>query len=115
MQAVPESKSGYSFVYFLINDDDIVYIGQSKNLEDRISQHGNSKEFDRFTYFEVSDCIVDIVESCYIHKIRPALNGNLNNSGNGSDPEKHTPVSISRMCEILCDLAEKEQKLQDAE
>jgi len=37
-------------VYILYDDDAIVYVGQSKNVYNRINQHIRDKEFDRVRY-----------------------------------------------------------------
>ena len=37
-------------VYILYDDDEIVYVGQSKNVYNRLNQHIKDKEFDRVRY-----------------------------------------------------------------
>lgn len=37
-------------VYILYDDDEIVYVGQSKNVYNRLNQHIRDKEFDRVRY-----------------------------------------------------------------
>ncbi len=63
-------------VYFLIHKDSIVYVGQSKNVFSRVATHANEgvKVFDRWCYIECEEGQLDLVESLYIHTIRPKMN-----------------------------------------
>lgn len=61
-------------VYFLIDGDEIVYVGQSINIMVRISTH-NDKKFDRYAYIACDKSSLDFLESIYIHFLRPRLNG----------------------------------------
>jgi len=68
MDSMEVPKDGFSFVYFLINDGEIVYVGQTKHIADRLNNHLLSgKSFDRHLKIEVKDEHVDVIESCYIH------------------------------------------------
>ncbi|MFC3338766.1 hypothetical protein [Paracandidimonas soli] len=60
-------------VYFLLDGDDIVYIGQSTNIINRIAQHVD-KAFERFAYIECEQSALNMVESIFIHRYRPKLN-----------------------------------------
>jgi len=60
-------------VYFLIDGDEIVYVGQSTNIHSRIAQH-NDKKFDKFTFVECEQSALNMVESIFIHTYRPKLN-----------------------------------------
>lgn len=62
-------------VYFLINDDQVVYVGQSLNVYSRIAQHKNNKQFERFAFIPCPPTVLDRLESIYIHCLRPTLNG----------------------------------------
>lgn len=98
-------KEGNSIIYFLIDDDEIVYVGQTKKqLHLRLAYHkNNGRVFDRSEITEVESKYADVVESCYIHTLRPKYNGNSINLSNGkNDREKHAPVTISQMCEFMC-------------
>ena len=65
-------KSG---VYFLINNGKVVYVGQSATLMARVVQHMGLKEFDSFAYIACERNMLDVMESLYIHVLRPPLNG----------------------------------------
>lgn len=71
--AVPESLSG---VYFLIRNDEVVYVGKSKNMLNRIQDHiaNPEKVFNRFTFFPTHPSSAMAVESYYISLFRPRLN-----------------------------------------
>lgn len=65
-------------VYFLIYNNDIVYIGKSNNIFLRISDHieDKTKSFDNWFYllYDVSDEILSEIEYEYIKKFNPILN-----------------------------------------
>lgn len=63
-------------VYFLIKDEEIIYVGQSVNIEARIHQHRSTKSFDRFTYIECNSEDLNKIETMYINKLKPKLNYN---------------------------------------
>ena len=62
-------------VYFLIQSQRVVYVGQSVNVFSRILNHQAGKDFDSFAYIPCSPDILDRLESLYIHTLRPPLNG----------------------------------------
>ena len=66
-------------VYFLFQDDEIVYVGQSVDIHARISVHmsDENKEFDSFSFIEFSDDNLDIHEGDYIMEYRPFLNSTM--------------------------------------
>lgn len=64
-------------VYFLVHQDEIVYVGQSLNIWSRIGTHVSSKKFDRAAYIQVPREKLDLVESLYIHMLKPKLNGRI--------------------------------------
>ena len=70
--ALPWEKS--SGVYFLLHDDEIVYVGQSVHIYSRIAGHAD-KKFNRYAYIPCPPEALDVLESLYIHLLRPALNG----------------------------------------
>lgn len=59
-------------VYFLLHEEEIVYIGQSINPGARISQHAKDKIFDRVLLLPTMD--LDTVEAKYIKKFQPKYN-----------------------------------------
>lgn len=64
-----------SGVYFLVDNNDVVYVGQSVNVYARIAQHTDK----RFTHYAIIPCQIELLnklESLYIHLLRPRFNGN---------------------------------------
>ncbi|HGA7692125.1 TPA: GIY-YIG nuclease family protein [Salmonella enterica subsp. enterica serovar Virchow] len=61
-------------VYFLLDGDDVVYVGQSRNVYSRISSHPG-KNFNRYAFVPCAVEALDKLESLYIHLLRPKLNG----------------------------------------
>ncbi len=62
-------------VYFLFDADELVYIGQSKNMLSRIGQHiKGSKAFDSYTFIECGEDELDGLEAAYIKQYQPKLN-----------------------------------------
>lgn len=63
-------------VYFLIREEEIVYVGQSNNIHARISYHMQctNKKFDSFSYINVPLERLNNVESHYIEKFEPEYN-----------------------------------------
>ena len=61
-------------VYFLIHNEVIVYVGQSKNVYRRTDTHKKDKNFDRITVIECLESDLDKVENFYINKFKPILN-----------------------------------------
>ena len=67
-------------IYFLVDNANVVYVGQSVNIFSRVSQHFNDKkQFTSFAYIVCDRAILDKMESLYIHYLKPKLNGRLNN------------------------------------
>lgn len=72
-QYSPELKHGY--VYFLVNKDKIVYIGQTTHLRNRIRQHKRSrKNFDSAYSIRIPKDRLTAVEGEFIQKYRPHYN-----------------------------------------
>jgi len=61
-------------VYFLIKNNEIIYIGQTTNLHARIATHRSNKNFDYFSFLPVEKDMLDITERAYITKFNPKLN-----------------------------------------
>jgi len=63
-------------VYFLIQDNKIVYIGKSFNIYVRIDQHYKSEKiiFDKWNYIELSKEKIDEMETRYVLKYNPKYN-----------------------------------------
>jgi hypothetical protein len=69
-------------VYFLINKDEVVYVGQSKtNILDRIAKHKrNGRAFERYAYIQCALGDVDNLERMYIEAFFPVGNISTSNS-----------------------------------
>ena len=63
-----------AFVYFLFQDDVLVYIGQTTNIVTRISSHLDNKDFDRVATVEVADDELNLVEGINIMEYKPIYN-----------------------------------------
>lgn len=63
-------------IYFLMKDDEIVYVGQSQSIYSRLYSHNKdiNKKFDKYYYTEVSNNELDDKESEYIFKFNPIYN-----------------------------------------
>jgi len=69
--SIPRPVSG---IYFLILGEQIVYVGQSINILQRVGMHAATKEFDRYYYFECAQEHLDSLEAYCIHKFCPTQN-----------------------------------------
>ena len=85
-----------SYVYFLVSDDKIVYIGQSKWMIFRIGCHQmglcngtDKKEFDEVYYMKVSEKDIDEVEKFYIDFFRPYYNATYRRFYHETDHQRH--------------------------
>lgn len=78
-----------SGVYFLVQNEEVVYVGQSVNIYLRITQHGI--KFDKYAFVPCPVNLLDRLESFYIHVLRPRLNGDFN------DQEKHAPIRFNKL------------------
>jgi len=81
----PEVKQLSSFcgIYFLIHNDDIVYIGQSIDIPNRIRQHKGHYPFDTVKYIEVNKNKLNKIEKEYILQYTPKYNKTyLHKNGN---------------------------------
>lgn len=65
-----------TYVYFLISNGDIVYIGQTRFLQNRIGDHVNSvkMKFNSVTYFETDHYGAKVIERYLIGRLRPIYN-----------------------------------------
>jgi hypothetical protein len=61
-------------IYFLVKNNEVVYIGQSKTIEVRVSTHIGAKDFDKAYYFECPLEELDEVEMELIRAVKPVLN-----------------------------------------
>src|SRR5690554_2342080 len=95
---VPKAKSSTEKslcgVYFLVSGDEVVYIGQSKNIYSRVGTHqaDPGKNFDSWCYVQCESHSLDVLESLYIHFLQPRLNGRI-----GQSDQISAPMSIDEM------------------
>ena len=77
------SNHKYYFIYFLLKDNKVVYVGQSnKNVLDRISSHLKDKVFDEVYYKSFSvENVMDTYEKKFIMKYRPKFNKEIIHEG----------------------------------
>lgn len=72
---------GYEFfcgIYFLILDDQIEYVGASKNISKRISEHAWVRPMKaKVAWIETPEWCVYYVESFYINELRPRRNAKI--------------------------------------
>lgn len=61
-------------IYFLVENGEVVYVGQSTNLSGRLGQHVGIKPFDQVFYFLVPEDHLFEVENSLIKFLRPRLN-----------------------------------------
>jgi excinuclease UvrABC nuclease subunit len=61
-------------IYFLIKNNEIVYIGQSINIHHRITNHCRDKDFDKVSIIECNKASLDDLEKEYINKFQPIIN-----------------------------------------
>jgi len=68
-----------SGIYFLIKDDEIVYVGRSGNIFSRIFTHEHYKDFDSYSYIECSENLdsMELLEAHFFLKFLPAQNYTL--------------------------------------
>lgn len=64
-------------VYFLFDDDELVYVGQTACLGKRIYQHFKDKTFNNCFYLRTGDWEVIDVESTFIRLLIPKYNRSL--------------------------------------
>ncbi len=66
-------------IYFLIKGAEIVYVGQSVDILNRIAQHSKDvlKDFDSFSILECPTELLLTLEAHFIYKFRPRLNTSL--------------------------------------
>jgi len=81
-------------VYFLVKDEEVIYVGQSVNIYSRLSEHRH-KQFDKYAFVPCDVDLLDKLESLYIHVLKPKLNGNLNAQ------EKSAPIRFNELLNML--------------
>lgn len=71
-------------IYFLLKNDEVVYVGQTKNGLYRIYSHYNNKDFNQIYVIPCEECELDYLEDLYIKKYMPKYNKLLNTEYNFS-------------------------------
>jgi excinuclease UvrABC nuclease subunit len=63
-------------IYFLIKESELVYVGQSADIMNRIAQHAKEsvKDFDSYSILECPYEYLTTLEAYCIYKFRPRLN-----------------------------------------
>lgn len=69
---IPIKKSTY--VYFLINDRRLIYIGQTDSLTGRINEHQKTKDFNKVYCIEVDSKYNNTIEKINIYHHKPSIN-----------------------------------------
>lgn len=92
-------------IYFLIKNNEIIYIGQSVNILQRLFEHRVKKPHERFSYIECEVDKLNLLESLYIHKFNPVGNGK-NSNKYGAYGGVHSPIPIKDLMPILIELGE---------
>jgi len=90
--ALPWEKA--TGVYFLVQNGEVVYVGQSVHIYSRIAQH-QDKTFDHYAFVPCDAEVLDKLESLYIHVLKPKLNGNLN------DQQKSAPIRLDALLTMV--------------
>ena len=70
--AVPTQDA--SGIYFLIQDGEVVYVGQASNVLARVGKHASDRDFDAWTWLPVPIGNLTRTERAYIDYLRPRLN-----------------------------------------
>ena len=77
-----------SGVYFLVQNNEIAYVGQSTNIYARIHAHAASKQFDSFAAIFCEPEERAAIETAYIMLFEPPLNGRIPQTKQVSTPIK---------------------------
>ena len=102
--ASPINTSDYCGVYFLVKGDRVVYVGQSINILVRVREHSKHKDFDSFSFIRCEKKKLDVLESLYIHALRPEQQGW---SGALRHKIMSAPYSFNQLVEMTHDSKER--------
>lgn len=78
VKLVKSETTHCGYVYFLIQNNKVVYVGKSENVEARIFSHIKNKIFDSYSIFEVNHQDMNIIEGANIMRYKPIYNKNIN-------------------------------------
>lgn len=98
--ALPIDTSDYCGVYFLVKGDRVVYVGQSIHIQMRVREHAKDKDFDSFSFIRCEKKKLDVLESLYIHALRPKYQGRSVTHGHLS-----APYSFNQLLEMTKEIA----------
>ena len=72
-----KKKLSEYYVYVLVNNGSVVYVGQTSNIETRLLAHEKTKEFDSYFSIECDRKYLSAFEAELIVKLNPILNSTL--------------------------------------
>lgn len=83
-------KHGSHAIYFLVQGSTVVYVGKTRDLENRVASHRSdtSKEFDEVFYVRVKAEKASMLERALIRQYKPELNRESKYCGVGFFDEK---------------------------
>ena len=68
------------YIYFLKKNESVVYVGRTKNVKRRLSEHAD-KDFDSYSYINCDEGVASRLEDYYIMMHDPIYNRSLNSKG----------------------------------
>ena len=83
-------------IYFLVENEELVYVGQSKNIHGRVATH--NVQYDSYHYVECSEKDLDEFESAYIHIYQPVHNADCTKA-------KRAPWTYRKFIQRVRDIA----------
>ena len=91
-KSVKSSHDGGCFIYALIHEGEIVYIGQTRDIDKRMFSHKNDKGkvFDSYYVEAVDSSCIDEVETFLIFVNSPKYNVSKNEN---AKRKMHTPIT----------------------
>jgi len=96
LKATSQEAYIISGVYFLFSGEELMYIGQSKNVHARVASHIGRADFsfDRYSYIHTPPSALDEWESFYIHALQPPKNKGDYNHGRRFKKAPRTPEQL---------------------
>lgn len=71
----PIAEARINGIYWLYKNDEIVYVGKSKNIIKRISEHFDKIDFNYFNYVKICETkSLNNIEAYFIYKLKPKYN-----------------------------------------
>ena len=72
--AIAQNEVSNCCIYFLIDNDEIVYVGKTMHITSRVITHKLTKKFDRVSFISCSKEEMEELEKMYIEKFSPRIN-----------------------------------------